>query len=240
MTGTEPVPDRPALWAALSHMQIPVPGADLRFEEALAERQGWTTDFAERVTDEYRRFLYLAATAGCEVTPSRVVDEAWHFHLEGPHYSEILCGRMLGRPLEHRPAIGEPGEEDRHRRQYEATVDLYERAFLSPPPSDIWPDALGQEERQAAARWRRGRGIAYELSASAGFAALAALLLGYPTAMIVLSVGAVILALLAPVFFPAEARARSDGGCGTYAGCGGGSNGDSCGASCGGGGCGGD
>lgn len=157
MTGAQPVPDRSALWAALSDMQIPVPGTAASFEEALADRQGWTVGYAERVTDEYRRFLYLAATAGSEVTPSRAVDEAWHLHLTCSHYREILCGRILGRPLEHRPATGEPAEEERHHRQYESTVALYERAFLSPPPSDIWPPALTWQERQMAAKQRRGR-----------------------------------------------------------------------------------
>ena len=54
MTGAPPVPDRPALRAALSHMRIELPGPSPRFEEALAEEQGWIIGFAERVTDEYR------------------------------------------------------------------------------------------------------------------------------------------------------------------------------------------
>ncbi len=31
--------------------------------------------------DEYRRFAFLAATAGHPVTPSDAVDQAWHLHL---------------------------------------------------------------------------------------------------------------------------------------------------------------
>ena len=104
-------------------MHIPMPGTSRRFEQVLAEEQGWRVDFARRVSEEYRRFLYLAASAGFEVTPSRTVDEAWHLHLTTPHY-----GRMPWR-IEHRPATGEPGEEDRHRRQYEETLALYEKLF---------------------------------------------------------------------------------------------------------------
>src|SRR5687768_11467205 len=74
MTGAPPVLDRPALWAALSAMPIDPPEPASRFEDALASQQGWTGRFADRVTDEYRRFLYLAATAGFEVTPSQAVD----------------------------------------------------------------------------------------------------------------------------------------------------------------------
>lgn len=220
MTGAPPVQDRPALWAALSHMQIPVPGTAARFEDALAGRQGWTIGFAERVTHEYRRFLYLAATAGFEVTPSRTVDEAWHLHLECPHYREILCGRILGRPLDHRPSEGEPGEAERHHRQYEATVALYERAFLKPPPSDIWPGPATWEKRQVAAKRRRERKAASAIAAGAAISATASYLLGYPVAAIVLLGVAVIFALFSLHFFSREARSRNAGG-GGGSGCGG-------------------
>ena len=41
----------------------------------------WYFDFAQRVIFEYRRFIYLVAVCG-EMTPSKVVDEVWHLHLE--------------------------------------------------------------------------------------------------------------------------------------------------------------
>jgi len=240
MTGAAPVLDRPALWAALSHMQIETPGAATRFEEALAEAQGWTTGFAERVTDEYRRFLYLAATAGFEVTPSQTVDHVWHLHLGFPHYREMLCGRILGRPLEHRPAAGEPGDEERHHRQYETTVALYERAFLSPPPSDVWPRPISWEARQVAAKRRRGRRSAFRIAAGAALGAAGAYASGFAVAALVLAGIALVFGLLALPFDRSEARSRDGGGA-----CGGGCtgigshDGGSCGASCGGG-CGGD
>jgi hypothetical protein len=244
MTGAPPVLDRPALWAALSHMQIEVPAAATRFEEAVAEEQGWTIGFAERVTDEYRRFLYLAATAGFEVTPSQAVDEAWHLHLTLPHYREVLCGRILGRPLEHRPAAGEPGEEERHRRQYESTVGLYERAFLKPPPSDIWPPPIPAEARQAAAKRRRRRGLALRSAAVAAVAAVGANAMGFAMAALALGGLALAAALLALPFQRADARSRDGGGsCGGGCTVGASDDGGGCGASCGGGcggGCGGD
>lgn len=120
-------------------MEIPDLAAATRLEASLAGEQGWSLAFAERVGREYRRFLYLAATADFEVTPSQTVDHAWHRHLATRHYDEILCGRILGRPLDHRPGTGAADEEERYRGQYEATLDLYERAFRSAPPADIWP-----------------------------------------------------------------------------------------------------
>lgn len=212
MTGAPPVPDRTALWAALSQMRIPVPGTVAGFEESLAERQGWTVGFAERVFAEYRRFLYLAATSGSEVTPSRTVDEAWHLHLDCPHYREVLCGQILRRPLDHRPATGMPGEQQRHERQYEATVELYERAFLKPPPSDIWPSP--RTSRESAAKSRRRRNAASTVAAGAAVAAAALFLIDLRLAALALAGVAIISALVSVHFHTGEARARSSAGCG--------------------------
>jgi hypothetical protein len=129
-----------ALWTLLQDMRIEGPGAQRRFEEALAEEKGWSLGHAERVTREYRRFLYLAASAPGEVTPSRSVDAAWHLHLTySRHYWEELCGRILGRPLHHNPSRGEPGEGARFLGQYAETLALYRRTFGTTPPRDIWP-----------------------------------------------------------------------------------------------------
>lgn len=156
MTGSKPVPPRPALRAALSQMQIEVPGSSPRFEQMLAEEQGWSPDVAERVTDEYRRFLYVAAVAGFEVTPSRAVDEAWHLHLRLPHYREVLCGRILGHPLDHLPGTGAAEDEARYAAQYADMLDLYERIFGEPPPGEIWPRSFPPgRSRRAWARKRR-------------------------------------------------------------------------------------
>jgi hypothetical protein len=220
-------------------MQLPGPGG-ARFEEALAEARGWPLTFAERVTCEYRRFLYLAATAGFEVTPSQAIDEAWHLHLELPHYRETLCGQILGRPLEHRPATGEPGEEERHRLQYEHTTALYERVFLELPPPDIWPPAVSLHEPQDQAERLRRRRSRFRIAAGAAVAAAAAAsAAGQPMAALILLGLAAILAVLSLPFFAGKGRGSSCSG----GGCGGGfsgarddaDSGSSCGGDCGGG-----
>lgn len=230
MTGSAPVLDRPALWAALSRMQIQLPGGAGRFEKALAERQGWTTGFAERVTGEYRRFLYLAATAGFEVTPSRTVDEAWHLHLASPHYREGLCDRILGRQLQHWPAEGKPGEGERHHRQYEDTLTLYETAFGKPPPFDIWPSALPRKARVATRRHRAAI-LASRIAVAAGLGATGAYVLGYPATALVLASTALAFALPSLLLSSLKARSGGGGGCGGSSdaggggGCGGGGEG---------------
>ena len=51
----------------------PVP-SDLPFVARLARENGWTRAFADRVVREYKRFVYLAMTAGHPVCPSEQVD----------------------------------------------------------------------------------------------------------------------------------------------------------------------
>ncbi|HYI40069.1 MAG TPA: hypothetical protein VE053_07100 [Allosphingosinicella sp.] len=245
MTGDSPVLDRPALWDALSHMQIEVPGAACRFEEALAREQGWPLAFAERVADEYCGFLYLAATAGFEVTPSDTVDKAWHLHLQWPHYRDVLCGKILGRPLEHRPGTGAPDEDERYRRQYEETLALYEPVFGKPPPADIWPlpsvNRKNREEDPDALEQGQALGRRVALGSLAGGAAAVAF--GEPVIGIILVGVALVVFLLAQPSAGVGAQDRkSSGNCGG-SGCGGGGGGGdssdgcaSCGGSCGGGG----
>lgn len=238
MTGAAPVLDRPALWAALSHIRIEMPVDSVRFEAALAAGQSWTLEFAERVADEYRRFLYLAATAGFEVTPSRAVDEAWHLHIATPHYEERLCAGILGRPLEHRPATGEPGEEERHHRQYDETLDLYEAVFGQPPPLDIWPDARPRAERKGP-RPHPAVVVTSWTAAAAALASAAALSVGYPATALVLGSVALLLTLYPLLLISMKAQWSGGAGCGGSSGSSQGCAG--CGAgSCGGGGCGGD
>lgn len=111
------------------------------FAARLADEQGWTLTHTRRVLTEYRRFLTLAATAGEPVTPSQVVDQAWHLHLTYTRdYWERLCGEVLGRPLHHEPADGSAEAAQHHRDQYRRTLDLYAQTFLAPAPTDLWPD----------------------------------------------------------------------------------------------------
>jgi hypothetical protein len=252
MPGAPPVVDRTALWAALSSMQIPDLAAARRLEAAVAEEQGWSLAFAERVGHEYRRFLYLAATAGFEVTPSRAVDQVWHRHLATRHYEEILCGRILRRPLDHRAGTGAAEEEERYRRQYEDTLALYPQVFGCRPPPDIWPDPVagleptdeeGKEDELDSAR-EQGRILTRRIAVGSLAASLPALAFGTVPAVILIGVAFALFLLAQPSV--ASGRGRESGGCG--AGCAGGSwgvGGDDCGggscggASCGCGGCGG-
>ncbi|MFM2410515.1 MAG: hypothetical protein RL481_1343 [Pseudomonadota bacterium] len=130
------------LMKQLSGMRIEPDGAALTFPARLARENGWSQGYANCVVDEYRRFLFLAATCRHPVTPSDEVDQAWHLHLTYTrHYWEILCREILGQLLHHGPTSGGPNESQRYHDQYERTLTAYRQAFGQEPPNDIWPSS---------------------------------------------------------------------------------------------------
>lgn len=165
------------LRAELAAMRIAPTGAAVSFEQRLAREQDWSASRTARVMEEYRRFLYLAATEGAAVTPCKAVDAAWHLHLTYTrHYWDELCGRILAQPLHHEPSAGDAQEEARLRDQYRATCAAYERAFGEVPPPDLWSDPKEEAvPMTAVTRSPRVRRVLPALtSAVAGTALLAA------------------------------------------------------------------
>jgi len=129
-----------ALLTGLDSMDLDVDGAQLPFSRRLARDNGWSHDFACRVIREYKRFVYLAMTAGHPVTPSDEVDQAWHLHLAYTrHYWNVMCDEILGAPLHHGPTLGGSEESAKYHDWYSRTLESYEAAFGELPPSDVWP-----------------------------------------------------------------------------------------------------
>lgn len=133
-------PDHP-VWQALKGYEIDLADAALSFQQRLARENRWSDPFAERVVEEYKRFCFLAVTAGHEVTPSDAVDQVWHLHLTySRDYWQRFCPEVLDTELHHGPTAGGTAEQTRYFEQYAQTLKSYEAAFGS-APSDIWPDA---------------------------------------------------------------------------------------------------
>lgn len=129
------------LWQQLQQYRIDSPGVVFPFAKRLARENGWRENYAGRVIEEYKRFVYLVATSPQELTPPDPVDQAWHLHLTYTHsYWDGLCTQVLGFALHHRPTRGGPAEQLRFSEQYNATLELYESSFGHAPPADIWPD----------------------------------------------------------------------------------------------------
>ena len=147
-------PHQDPLWDRLLAFNFDNTGDALTFTQRLARENGWSLGFAQRVVEEYRRFLYLALRASHSVTPSDAVDQAWHLHLVySRSYWDELCAHVLQHPLHHGPTRGGRTEDDRFLEAYEATRASYRRCFDSPPPADLWPEPSVRFAPQA--RWQR-------------------------------------------------------------------------------------
>jgi len=134
-------PDDP-LWQRLRAYEIGPDEAAFTFAHRLARENRWSESYAAEVIDEYRRFAYLAMTAGHEVTPSDQVDQAWHLHLTYTRdYWQRFCAEVLGGPLHHGPTAGGQAERTRYYEQYAQTLKSYEETFGAPPPAHIWSPA---------------------------------------------------------------------------------------------------
>ncbi|QYJ06309.1 glycine-rich domain-containing protein [Qipengyuania flava] len=130
------------LWQRLAAYEIGPADAAFSFTQRLSRENRWSDAFTERVLREYKRFCYLAKTAGHPVTPSDAVDQAWHLHLTySRDYWERFCPEVLEADFHHGPTAGGKVERARYYDQYAATLKSYEDAFGEAPPEDIWPDA---------------------------------------------------------------------------------------------------
>lgn len=130
------------VWVALDNHVIGPAKAELPFAQRLARENGWTPAQAERVVGEYKRFCFLAVTAGHPVTPSDAVDQAWHLHLTYTRdYWQLFCPQVLGRDFHHEPTEGGAGQQHLFFDQYAETLKSYESIFGETAPADLWPDA---------------------------------------------------------------------------------------------------
>lgn len=130
------------LWSALHAFQVDEPGTQFTFVKRLARENCWSITYAQRVFEEYKRFVFLAVTAGHQVTPSDEVDQAWHLHLAYTRsYWDELCGQVLQQPLHHGPTRGGKEESQKYNDWYNRTLASYERIFGIAAPADIWPTA---------------------------------------------------------------------------------------------------
>jgi hypothetical protein len=229
------------LWQRLQSFAINDPEAGLTFTQRLANENNWSLSYAERVVEEYKKFLYLCCTGDEPATPSDAVDQAWHLHMiYTKSYWEELCGQVLTKPLHHQPTKGGITEAAKFDYQYQLTLQRYAEEFGEEAPTDIW---LAPERRFKETNFKRVNADKYVV--------LPRKLLRYLSIVIVAVAGVIHTAIsgqLAPLiialFFSVVLLAfeiNGGGGSGCSGGsCGGGCGGDSgCGSGCGGGGCGG-
>ncbi len=128
------------LYQRIQAFSLDNPDADLPFSKRLARDNAWSTEYSQRVIEEYKKFSFLAVAAGHPVTPSDQVDQVWHLHLIYTHsYWGDFCPNVLQTPLHHGPTRGGCTEHDKFNDWYSKTLASYERFFGQAPPADIWP-----------------------------------------------------------------------------------------------------
>jgi hypothetical protein len=140
----------PVLWETIQQWPLPhhreedksadPPRICDHFEHNLRMRGDWSDLSASRITEMYRRFLYLKALSGEPIAPSEVIDMAWHLHLEFPRNYAALCA-TLGREIPHLTDL--PRKE--RVRAYERGRALYEAEFDRPVDVDMWPSEWDQQ-----------------------------------------------------------------------------------------------
>lgn len=224
-----------SLWRRIRDYQFDKDGADLTFTKRLARENGWSIDFARRVTDEYKRFIYLVCTTDGVLTPSQEVDDVWHLHLIYTRdYWERFCRETLERDLHHTPTEGGPSEADKFRAAYRRCHTRYGEEFGDHPPTDIWPDETVRfggvvahvmiDPATTLVFSKKKVNTILRLSASAALAAggIAAFSLadtGLGIFLMFVSISLLISTLTQGTRF--EASISTDSGCGGCGGCGG-------------------
>ena len=144
--------EQAVIWGKLAAFPIDDPSAEVPLSKRLSKEEEWSHEYALRVVEEYRKFLFLSMVADHMVTPSLRVDQAWHCHLLYTRsYWEGLCLRTLGRLIHHEPSKGGEEEEKHFGDLYGRTLDLYAR-FFGEPPEDIWGCRHGEHRSPAACR----------------------------------------------------------------------------------------
>lgn len=114
--------------------------ASFPFSQKLAQQQGWSVAYTERVITEYKRFIFLCCISPNGASPSEDVDDVWHLHLTyTENYWKKFCADTLGRDIHHHPSRGGSQEKEKHLLWYADTLALYEQVFSEKPPPDIWP-----------------------------------------------------------------------------------------------------
>jgi hypothetical protein len=113
--------------------------ASFSFSNRLMRENGWDAEYTQRVSREYKRFMFLLCVCEHPCTPSDQVDQVWHLHLIYTYsYWKEFCGEVLGKEIHHGPTKGGKQEGTKYQNLYDLTLDSYRAHFGEEPPADIW------------------------------------------------------------------------------------------------------
>ena len=132
-----PFSDDRLLWEKIDAYNIDDADSSFKFSHRLARENLWTTEYTDRVIEEYKKFVFLGCVDG-PVTPSLDVDQCWHLHMiYTEDYWKGFC-KILNTEFHHGPTKGGKVETNKYIDIYQKTKDAY-RDYFGEPPHDIWP-----------------------------------------------------------------------------------------------------
>lgn len=95
---------------------------------------GRTGGGVDLLLGEVIKFIYLCAVGKCGLTPSQIVDDAWHEFILFTELYDDFCQEWFQRKIHHLPS---DDTKENHER-YELTLACYTCCFGTPPTS-FWP-----------------------------------------------------------------------------------------------------
>jgi hypothetical protein len=156
----------------LDHVVAALGGGDAStraFANKLARKLGWSSSFASRAIEEYRKFVYLGVVSDFSVTPPKVIDQVWHEHILFSRAYREFCRDVLQHDFDHNPELLPSDQQiERYEAQYHATLDLYRTEFNTTPPVAFWgTPKYDRDPHRKPATTARAR-ASDEISASTG------------------------------------------------------------------------
>lgn len=147
------------LWLKLNLMNADGLQAFAPLVDTMQKQLGQNAGMAQRVIEEYRKFLFLAMRAGHQVIPPGPVNDAWMMHLQNAqNYWENLGSMIAERPI----AQGlDASQFSSMADTWKMTLESYEKIFGMKPPMDIWGQGPAAENpwMQAMNSWKKMFGM---------------------------------------------------------------------------------
>lgn len=124
------------LWDKLKDYTFDKPNCEYSFSIRLAYENCWTENFVKGAIQEYKKFMYLAATYDEMVSPSEIADKVWHQHLIFSKSYQEFCS-ILGKQIQHIPSTHHKDEFKNFKEAKERTEKLYHENF-GEMPKEYW------------------------------------------------------------------------------------------------------
>jgi uncharacterized membrane protein YgcG len=121
---------------------------DYNFKLSFRKKHPEHTGILSSLIEDYKNFMFLAASSDEECTPSKAVDDIWHHHiLHTKDYFDHWCKNVIGKTIHHNPE--KPEDNKDYSKQFKETNkklgaiknnNLSKNSDLSDTPLDTFTD----------------------------------------------------------------------------------------------------